>query len=149
MERARPLLMDQKISLWPNACDHESVSDIGWLLYSTREQDSDCIAEMLSSLVGEMIGAKWRPIRTADGFTRKKDNEGSAAKEPVRALHLEGASDRVHNLRDKLAQWYGTSSTSFPDGTKMRLIPPYSTMISRANKMKYGSIVARQEALNA
>ena len=66
----------------------------------------------------------------------------------VRALHIEGPSDRAHEIRTKLAKWYSSSSKSFPDGTKMRLIPPFHTIISTDSKAKFGTLVARQEALN-
>jgi hypothetical protein len=64
----------------------------------------------------------------------------------VRALHLEGASHRIHDIKGSLSSWYGSSATRFIDGTKMRLIPPYQTVISAADKQKYGAVVARQSA---
>jgi hypothetical protein len=78
---------------------------------------------------------------------RKKDvNDDS---EKVYALHLEAASDKARLVRDRLKQWYGSFKTSFPDGTKMRLVPPYNTILSMANKGKYATLIARQAALSA
>jgi DNA-binding transcriptional regulator GbsR (MarR family) len=147
MEKARPSLTNLAMGLWPKASDHEAAAEIGWLLYSTRLQDEERIASMISYLTGELIGAKWKPIRTTDGYNRKKDPVDPT--ELVRAIHLESAVDKVHDLRNQLSTWYGSSAKTFPDGTKMRLVPPFSSILSSANKIKYGSLVARQAALSA
>ncbi len=136
-------IRNQDIGVWPKASDHESSTDVGWLLYSTRQQDEERLSALLSNLTGETLGVKWKPIRTTEGFTKR---DPSAV--IVCALHIEGPSDRAHEIRLKLAKWYSSSSTSFPDGTKMRLIPPFHTIISSDSKIKFGTLVARQEALN-
>jgi hypothetical protein len=146
MEKIRHALENQAFSLWPKASDHELATDAGWLLYSTRLQDEERISEMVSSLCNEKIGAKWKPIRTTDGTNRSKDKDNNIR---VYALHLECASDRALEVRQKLAKWYGSNSKSFPDGTKMRLVPPFNTILSSGNKQKYASLIARQAALNS
>jgi hypothetical protein len=90
---------------------------------------------------------KWRPIRTSDGYNRKKDvNDNS---EKVYALHLETASDNCKAGKKMSETWYGSSKTTFPDGTKMHLVPPYNTILSTANKGKYATLIACQAALSA
>jgi hypothetical protein len=112
MEKARHSLENNSFSLWPKALDHESASEVGWLLYSTRQQDEGRLAEMFSSLSGENIGVKWRPIRTTDGSNRKKDSLDDS--ERVYALHLEAASDRARAAREKLKQlfWFRQDTVS-------------------------------------
>ncbi len=146
MDKTRHSLENQSFSLWPKASDHELAADIGWLLYSTRQQDEERIAEMVSSLVGENIGAKWKPIRTTDGSNRNKEPNISNR---VYALHLECAADKAQETRQKLSKWYGSASTQFPDGTKMRLVPPFNTILSSGNRQKYASLITRQSALNS
>jgi hypothetical protein len=132
------------IGLWPRPTDHEQVSDIGWLLYSSRYQDEGRIADMISQELGIIVGVCWRQIRTSDST---KTTQGTADPEnAIRALHIEGPSHRIHYIKENLAFWYGASSTKFIDGTKMRLIPPYQSVISAADKGKYGAVVARQSA---
>ena len=147
MEKTRHSLENQAFSLWPKASDHELATDAGWLLYSTRQQDEARIAELLSSLTGEKIGAKWKAIRTTDGTNRSKDKDNNAAR--VYALHLECAADRAQEVRQKLSKWYGSSSKNFPDGIKLRLVPPFNTILSAGNRQKYASLIARQAALNS
>lgn len=141
--KIRPSLQQYEMGLWQRPTDCEQVSDIGWLLYSTRNQDEHRLASLLSSLIGEPIGVRWRPVRTTSKY--QKQTAANAAN-VVRALHLEGDSSRVHLLKHKIATYYGTSSKQFPDGTRMRLIPPFNSVISADSKSKYGAVVARQAA---
>jgi hypothetical protein len=96
-------------------------------------------------LTGEKNGAKWKPIRTTDGSNKSKDNNSTR----VHALHLEGAADKAQEVRQKLSNWYGSSAKNFPDGTKMRFVPPFNTILSSSNRQKYASLIARQSALNS
>jgi hypothetical protein len=147
MDKARSSLENMSFSLWPKASDHESATDVGWLLYSCRYQDEERIAELLSKLTGEHIGAKWRPIRTTNGTARVRSKEDDSEK--TYAIHLECSSDRAQLARGKLQNWYGSSSLNFPDGTKMRLVPPFNTILSSSNRSKYASLIARQSSLLA
>jgi hypothetical protein len=89
MEKTRHSLENQSFSLWPKASDHELAADIGWLLYSTREQEEERVAEMVSALTGEKIGAKWRAIHTTDGSNRSRDkNKDASPLIRVQAIHL-------------------------------------------------------------
>jgi hypothetical protein len=63
-------------------------------------------------------------------------------------LHIEGPTEKANEIRTKLSKRYSSASTTFPIGTKMRLIPPYHTIISVDNKIKFSTLVARQEAIN-
>jgi hypothetical protein len=45
---------------------HEETSELGWLLYLVHQQDEEQQLEMISSLLNEYVGAKWRPIHCND-----------------------------------------------------------------------------------
>jgi hypothetical protein len=90
---------------------------------------------------------KWKPIITTGDPIRRKSTEDTSEK--IQALHIKCASNRVQEVRKKLSIWYGSSSTSFPDGTKMRLVPTFNSVLSTANKIKFASCLARQAALAA
>lgn len=144
-ERAAHSLQNQGFGIWPKSCDHEISTDIGWFLYSLRQQDDQRLSTLLSDLIQEPIGLKWKQIRTTTGYVKRDPNDTS---EKAKALHVEGPADRAHEIRAKLSQYYGASSTVFPDGTKMRFIPPFNTIVSSNNKMKFPTLVARQLAIN-
>jgi len=147
MEKGKYSLDNQAFSLWPKASDNETATDLGWCLYSTRQQDKDRLASLLTTSTNENIGVKWKPIRTTNGPNRKKDPADSS--ERVYALHVECASDRVQETKKKLVVWYDSSSSTFPDGTKMRLVPLFSSVLSMNNRTKFASCLARQAALSA
>lgn len=52
-------LRDNKMGLWQRSIDAEQVSEIGWLLYSTRQQDEKRISTLLSVLTEEK---NWRQM---------------------------------------------------------------------------------------
>jgi len=147
MEKAKYSLENNDFSLWPKATDNENTTDVGWLLYSTRAQDEERLSGLLSELIGENIGVKWKPVRSSTGSTRKK--ERMTPEEKTKALHVECGVDRLHEVREKLTKWYSSSSNSFPDGTKMRLVPTLTSVTSLSNRSKFASCLARQAALNA
>jgi hypothetical protein len=147
MEKVRYALENQYFSLCPKASDNETVQDVGWLLYSTRHQDEERLVSLFSRLTGENLGVKWKPIRTTTGPNHRKDPQDTSNK--VNALHIECAADRVQEVRAKLAAWYDSTSKRFPDGTKMRLVPTFSSILSGANKSKFASCLSRQAALSS
>jgi hypothetical protein len=100
MSKARSSLINMEYGLFPKASDHESAGEIGWLLYSTRQQDEERISDLLSNLTKEKIGAKWRPIRTTD-YSKKKEPEYPSTR--TYAIHLECASEKTLALRQKLS----------------------------------------------
>lgn len=139
MDKVKYSLKNQDFSLWPNASNNKNATDVGWLLYSTRSQDEEQLAALLTSKTGENISIKWKPIRISGG-SRRKDTGTPAEKNY--ALHVECAMDRLQDVKDKSVNWYGSSSSTFPDGTKMRLEPTFSSVTSMNNKTKFASCLA-------
>jgi len=110
-----------------------------------RQQDEKRLASLLSTLTGEKIGAHCRVICTTM-TTRRQQGVQVARPKDVRAIHLECDSAILQFAKHKVAHLYHSSATTFPDGTKMCLIPPIGTIIVESSKEKYGVVVARQEA---
>jgi hypothetical protein len=147
MDKLRQIFNDLKFGLYPRASDHEDSAEVGWLLYSNKFQDSQRLAQLLSSLVNEQVGVKWKPIRTNDRFC--KDPSPASPTETVSAMHIESAATKAVMIRQALLKWYSSSSKSFPDGTKMRLAPPFQAITIFAHKSKYSALVARQASISA
>jgi len=148
VEKAKYSLDNQSFSLWPKASDNKTVKDIGWFLYSTWQQDEERDAAFLSFITNKNIGIKWEPIHTTNGPNRKKDPSDTSEK--IYALHIECALDKMQDIKKKLAIWYDSSSTAFLDGTKMRMVPVFSSILSMNNRVKFAScLIARQAALSA
>jgi hypothetical protein len=99
MDKTRHSLENQAFSLWPKASDHEFATEVGWLLYPTRQQDEERMAEMMSDLTGEKLGVRWKHIHTTDGSNRIKDANATR----VYALHVECSADWAQEARKKLS----------------------------------------------
>jgi hypothetical protein len=93
------------------------------------------------------VGVKWKTIRTNDRF--RKEPAPITPPEPVSAMHIEAAANKVFAIRNTLSKWYSTSSKSFPDGTKMRLVPPFQSITVFSHKAKYSALVARQASISS
>lgn len=52
----------------------------------------------------------------------------------LRALHIEANSSKIRVLKNRLAHFCGTMSTTFPDGTILHLISLFSSIISACAK---------------
>jgi hypothetical protein len=87
--------------------------------------DVNRLKTILTNLTGKEIGVKWMKISTDYG---SKKNSATTNEEPTKALVLDGPQDQVYELRDILSTWYGSKSKSFPDGVRMRLIPPLEVL---------------------
>lgn len=109
-------LRDNRLGLWQRAIDAEQVAEIGWLLYSTRHQDEQRLVRLLSNTTGEHIGARWRVIKTT---THNRRTGTSPQSKEVRAIHLECDANLTQRMKHKVARLYSSSSTNFPDGSKM------------------------------
>jgi len=143
MEEALSSLRNQNIGLYLKALDHECTSDVGWLFYSARQQDEAQLENLISSHLGELIGLKWKQVRTTEGF-RKPDPNNPQCK--VLALHIEGPSKGAPEICNKLSRWYSSSSKKFLDGTKMRLIPPVNVILGKVKMATF--LTHKREALN-
>ncbi len=100
---------------------------------------------MFSENLGAIIGARWRKIITVSNARRNQVPDASQDN-TVQAIHLEGPAHKIHEIKQQISSWYGSLTNQFLDGTKMRIIPPYQTVISSADKKKYGAVIARQAA---
>jgi hypothetical protein len=105
MDKARLSLANLEYGLFPKACVHEETLEVRWLLYSVHQQDEERLSEMISTLVNEYVGAKWRPIRCND--RNRKATEDIAPR--TYAIHLEASSTKAADIRQKLSTWIGSS----------------------------------------
>jgi hypothetical protein len=147
MDKLRQIFNDLKFGLYPRASDHEDSAEVGWLLYSTRFQDSETMAYLLSALVKEKVRVKWKTIHTNDRF--RKEPAPTTTSEPVSAMHIEATVSKVIAIRNTLSKWYSTSSKIFPDRTKMRLVPRFQSITVFSHKAKYSALVARQASISS
>jgi len=136
-------LSDNQMGLWRRSIDAEQVTEIGWLLYSTRQQDEKRLASLLSELTKEKIGARWKVIHSSTNMPLVKDPSGEKPAE-VRAIPLECEAVALTYAKHKVAHLYQFLAKDFPHGMKMHPIPPIKTIISQARRENYGLVIVRQ-----
>jgi hypothetical protein len=50
MEKCRSPLLNMDYGFFAKKCNHEASAEIGWLLYSTRQQDEGRLSDLVSDL---------------------------------------------------------------------------------------------------
>jgi hypothetical protein len=55
-------LQDSNHGIYYKMLQVEDSSEIGWLLYSTKEMDAGALADEIEDLVGVKIGLRWKVI---------------------------------------------------------------------------------------
>ncbi len=124
METLSTQLRDNSMGLWQRSIDAEQVSEIGWLLYSTRQQNDKWISSLLSDLTEEKIGARWRIICTSTNFNRHKGPQGEKPLE-VRAIHLECDANVLLHAKHKVAHLFWSSAKNVPRWDQNVAYPPH------------------------
>jgi hypothetical protein len=102
-------LRGNRMGLWRGSIDAEQVSEIGWLLYSTCQQDEKHLAHLLSSLTGKTIGARWRVIHSTTA-ARKQKGPHDGRNNNVRAIHLECETSMLQYAKPIVAHLYRSST---------------------------------------
>jgi hypothetical protein len=126
--------------IWIRRVQAEEVKELGWFAWSMRIQDEGRVADMLSKQMGFKVGVRWRRV------TINNQGPGSDSGNQAKALHIEVAKANVREALDYLSEHYGSDSTEFPDGTKMRFVPRFADLHNRESQEKAKKMKARQAA---
>mmetsp|Transcript_18204 Transcript_18204/g.27767 ORF Transcript_18204/g.27767 Transcript_18204/m.27767 type:complete len:214 (-) Transcript_18204:1119-1760(-) len=121
-------LKEQKTGIWERPLQAEETTVKGWFSYSHRFINQEVLSEYLQKELGVAIGLQYKVI-----FYGSK---GTTNGDPVRALHLEVASEQATQVDPILAMLYSSTSNTYPAGIKMRLIPEYSQLLNMETREK-------------
>jgi hypothetical protein len=77
--------------------------ELGWLLYSSRQQDEKRLSQLLSKLTGGKIGARWQLIRMNTNVRRVTEPAENSRRQEVRAVHLECDTQAAQYVKHKVA----------------------------------------------
>ena len=136
-------LSDEKVGLWPCSLQTESSVCLGWLLYSTREMSVECLQVAIESQCGFSVGLRHRTILLG----RRGAIPNS---QKVYAIHVEVEAIMMNVAKQWFSKIYGaTSSSGFPNGIKMRLVPELTLRTSAPMRVKIGRLWTRQAAFQA
>ena len=118
----------------------EDSSEIGWLLYSTREMDAGALADEIADMIGINVGLRWKTISTGA--------KNISEKTKVQALCIEVAAKEKWACQTKLLKLYSRSiqgTDKYPNGIRMRFVKLKKDAINMKEKSKLDKLRERQK----
>ena len=97
----------------------EEITQMGWLLYSSGNMDQAALSAAITAASGVTVGLRYKYINTASYETDREERK------KWMAFHLEVDTKEAKKAERSLKRLYGTTSTAFPLGIRMRLISEY------------------------
>jgi hypothetical protein len=140
-EEMQVWLQDGGHGLYYKMLQVEDSSEIGWLLYSTKEMGAGALVDEIEDLVGVKLGLCWKVI---DVGTKGKLPET----QQVRALCVEVNSRYRWDTQRKLIAYFGCNLKSlkeYPNGICLRFVKNKKDAINSAEKSKIEKLRARQK----
>jgi hypothetical protein len=122
----------------------ESSSEIGWLLYSTRDMDHGALADEMSDILGFNLGLRWKVI---DIGVRGRIPDS----QKVFALSVEVEQNHRLQYQRKLIAMYGRAVKEvheYPNGVRLRFVKQKSDCYNTNEKGKIDRLRQRQQLFN-
>ena len=117
----------------------ENTTEIGWLVYSTWQMETDVLAQAIEDVINIPIGLRWKQISMSSRERLPFDQQ-------VKALHIEVASENSVVGQKALLATYGRRNTgAYPNGIRMRFALPLHTAHNLNTKAKLERLRARQQ----
>ena len=117
----------------------ESITQMGWLLYSYSNLDTKALADAISNQIGTRVGLRYKYINT-DKYEPDREQ-----RRKWMAIHIEADSDDSKKATRGLKELYSMSSTTFPLGIRMRLVSEYRDVKGNTtNSKKHTRLRIRQ-----
>ena len=108
----------------------ETTVRCGWLLFSYSGLDVKSLTDEISLMCGVIVAGRYKPILT-DKWDPTIEN-----KKRLKGVHLETAKIDEKKVKKQLKILYGSKSTYFPLGIRMRLVAEYRDVKGNANNIK-------------
>ena len=113
-------------------------TDVGWLLYSTREIDAGALADELSEVLGPKVGLRWKSL----------DTGSKTIKTRTRALTVEVSSQVKYTAIRKLTKLYSRvikPTSEYPNGIRLRFVKLKKDAINAEERSKLDKLRYRQQ----
>ena len=117
----------------------EDSSEVGWLLYSTREMDAGALADEIADMIGIKVGLRWKII--SNGTRNNSD------KTKVQALCIEVPAKEKWQCQKLLLRLYSRTIKAvneYPNGIRMRFVKLKKDAINMKEKSKLDKLRERQ-----
>jgi hypothetical protein len=140
----RGWLMEGSHGLFYKMLQAKSSSEVGWLLYSTRDMDHGALADEMSDILGFNLGLRWKVI---DIGVRGKIPDS----QKVMALSVEVEQNCCLQYQRKLISMYGREVREvheYPNGVRLRFVKQKSDCYNTNEKGKIDRLRQRQQLFN-
>lgn len=140
----RSWLMEGNHGMFYKMLQAESSSEVGWLLYSTRDMDQGALADEMSDILGFNLGLRWKVI---DIGVRGKIPDS----QKVHALSVEVEQSHRQDYQRKLIAMYGRAVKEvheYPNGVRLRFVKQKSDCYNTNEKGKIDRLRQRQQMFN-
>ena len=132
-------LRREQVDMFVKTIQADRSSRLGWLLFSFQELNLKVLSTELSELASTEISAIFKPILTGTW------DPSIDPKKRLKAVHLECAKKYERKAMAILNLYYSSSSTQFPLGIRMRLVPEYNDIKGNHNTVrKVANLRAKQ-----
>lgn len=124
-------LRKYKHGLYRCMVQKEQVTEIGWLLFSTRSMDAGALADEMQEVFKEEIGLKWKTIATGKGILTESQK--------VQALVVEVEKKKERTMMSKLLKFYDRKHDKreeYPNGVRFRFIKDIKKCANAVEKAK-------------
>ena len=134
-----PWLKEEGHGLFTRTLQAENIVDVGWLVYSTWEMETEALAQAISDTIKIEVGLRWKMISL--GIREKIPQE-----QQVRALHVEVSIENRLSAQKALLAVYGRRNTNtYPNGIRLRLALPITSAYNLSTKAKLERLRSRQQ----
>ena len=137
-----PWLKEENHGLFIRTLQAENIVDVGWLVYSTWEMETEALSAAISNTIQMEVGLRWKMISLG---TREKIPQ----EQQVRALHVEvSIENRLAAQRALLAVYGRKNAGTYPNGIRLRLALPIASAYNLNTKAKLERLRSRQQLWN-
>ena len=141
--------LPEELSTWTQTYGHgmfynmlqaEDGTDIGWLLYSTREMDAGALADELSEIIGIQVGLRFKGINTGTKTAQSHNI--------VKALVVETSARQMWEVQRVLLKLYSrqiNTPTEYPNRIRLRFVKMKKSGVNKVEKAKMDKLRQRQK----
>ena len=112
-------LKENMMAIYKKTLQVEATTQKGWLLYSTSTTDIEALTETIENEIGTPVALRWKYINSS------KYIEDEEERKRWMALHIEVDAKDDKKANRGLKRLYGSQSTNFPLGIRMRLVSEF------------------------
>ena len=137
-------LKENQMAIYKKQLQVEETAQLGWLLYSTQALDNVTLSKAIEAEIGVEVALRWKYINSSkylsDETERKK----------WMATHIEVDAKEAKKASRGLKRIYGSKSTSFPLGIRMRLVSEFREVKGNSSMMgKHTRLRVRQASFSS